>query len=150
MAVDLGLNLKYRASSRDILNDGEKPEPRQTFAQRRRFKMPETTKNGQQQPSGRMTLRDVIMQLPEENSSLDSDDDKDHYLDTLKAPTIAISATQSVVLSEKVEPKDIEAIDEIEEEEDVLSDEEIQHDDQKQEISTFLFAKAYYCHLYDA
>jgi hypothetical protein len=72
-----------------------------------------------------MTLRDVIMQLPEENSSLDSDDDKDHYLDTLKAPTIAISATQNVVLSEKVEPKDIEAIDEIEEEEDVISDEEI-------------------------
>ncbi len=150
MAVDLGLNVKNMASSRDIEDEAYKTEPRQTFAQRRRFKMPETTRNGQQQPSGRMTLRDVIMQMPEENSSLDSDDDKDHYLDTLKAPTIVISATQNVVLSEKVEQKDIEAIDEIEEEEDVISDEEIQHEDQKQEISTFLFAKAYYCHLYDA
>lgn len=32
-----------------------------------------------------MTLRDVIMQLPEEDSSLDSNEDKDHYLDTLSS-----------------------------------------------------------------
>jgi len=65
------------------------------------------------QAESRMTLRDVIMQLPEEDSSLDSDEDKEHYLDQLSSAHGVPGA----------EPK-AEAIQEVNDEEEELSDKE--------------------------